>query len=158
MKCDYSEKEYEHYMNIELKSKVRIFMPSPYEEGRYFGIDAAVFSKNPSFWNMWNYIVSCWQSGVQLDPKLWGIVKDVLKDSEFIKLRYNLFVQYKTPDYITRPKTSLQYTYWKKPFLRYNIDEHQQNLLSKLEYNTKNHALVVYACAVLLTSLRPPTL
>lgn len=147
MKCDFTEKEYEHFMNRELKSKVRIFMPSPYDEGKYFGVDAAVFSKDPFLWNMWSFIVKNWQSGVKLDPRFWEITEDVLKNSPFLKFRYNLFLQYKKPDYLTRPKKSEQYKYWKHPFLRYDIDEDQQDILFKLEKNIAGQALVVYACA-----------
>lgn len=60
-------------------------MPSPYDEGRYFGIDAAVFSKDPFFWNMWSYLLQGWQSGVQLNPKLWEITEDILKNSPFLQ-------------------------------------------------------------------------
>lgn len=134
-------------MNRELKSRVRIFMPSPYDEGHYFGVDAAVFSKDPFLWNMWKYVIYSWQSGVKLHPKLWELTEEILRDSPFVKFRYNLFLQYKRPDYITRPRASMQYKQWKRPFLRYDIDEGQQDLLFKLERNTTGHAFVLYACA-----------
>lgn len=105
------------------------------------------FQKTPFCGICGGFILKNWRSGIKLDPRLWAISEDILKNSPFLKFTYNLFLQYKRPDYITRPRTSDQYKHWQKPFLRYDIDEDQQNILFKLEKNIAGQALVVYACA-----------
>jgi hypothetical protein len=121
-------------------------MPTPYLES-YVGIDASVYSENKSFWEIWN-APSNWKSGIALDPHLWDLTESIMKKHTFPKFKYNLFLQYKVPEYILHSRRGIQHDYWKKrPFYRYDLEKHQQDILCSLEKKASKHALVVYACA-----------
>jgi hypothetical protein len=134
-------------MNRELESKTPLFIPSQPDE-HYVGIDAATFSKNQAFWRMWSrWPFWNWKSGLHLNAELWDLTEEIIKDCTFPKFKYNLFLQYKRPDYISGSRKGNEYVYWRQPYLRYEIDPPQQHILFKLEQKTSAQALVIYACA-----------
>lgn len=58
--------------------------------------------------------------------------------------KYNLFVQYKVPEFLTT-KRARQWHYWGKEFFRFLITEHQQEALYSLSTAIGSNAFVVYA-------------
>lgn len=58
--------------------------------------------------------------------------------------KYNLFIQYKMPEFLTT-KRSRQWHYWGKEFFRFPITEHQQEALYSLSDSLAPNAFVVYA-------------
>lgn len=146
MECEFEEKQYEEPLNHELSWKRRIW----YTPGQVFeqriGIDAAIFSKNPLFWALWNEERK-WKGGVILEPKLWSIAEKALNADTFPKFRFNLFIQHKRPEHIASA-AGREYKHWLQPYFRYDITGHQQRTLCRLEQNTSLNAIVVYACPV----------
>ncbi|MBA7652011.1 hypothetical protein ES703_59840 [subsurface metagenome] len=151
MKCEFEEKQYEQLLNNELAGKRRIlYIPGQVSEN-IFGIDAAIFSKNRKFWKLWNNrlsyfkIWSLWKSGAYMKPETWDIMEEELNSDTFPKFKFNIFVQYKRPTYLSNP-LGREYGYWNHPYFRYDIKAHQQKVLYTLEQNVSSNAIVVYAC------------
>lgn len=145
MKCEFEEKQYEQLMNIELAKRGQVY-PSGQCLENDIAIDAAVFSGDPALWEMWrthrNLLV---KPGVYLRKELWEFAERGLRSDLFPKFRCNLFIQYKRPESVLSPNGN-EYPYWKEPYFRYRIDEHQQEILYRLELRVRSHAIVVYAC------------
>ena len=145
MQCEFEEKQYEQPLNMELTWKRKIYIPGQVFEND-IAIDAAIFSKNPKFWKLWEYGTKRkWKSGTRLKPELWDMVEETWKSDMFPKFKFNLFVQYKRPEYIYLP-WGKEYDHWKQPYFRYDLTGHQQNTLYKLEQRVASTAIVTYAC------------
>jgi len=145
MKCQFEEKQYEHPLNRELAWKRRIYNPGQVYEHK-IAIDAAILSKNREFWALWNNNAKMtWKTGLILRPELWDLVKETLNSDVFPRFKFNLLVQHKRPEHISSP-SGREYKYWKQPYFRYNLTEHQQDTLYKLEQRISSYAIIVYAC------------
>ena len=145
MQCEFEEKEYEQPLNYELAWKRRVYSPGQAFENK-IAIDAAIFSKNQKFWDLWaNRGKLTWKSGTRLKQELWENVEETWTSSRFPKFRFNLFIQHKRPEHISSP-FGKEYHRWKQPYFRYDLTEHQQITLDKLEQKVSSSAIVVYAC------------
>lgn len=145
MQCEFEEKQYEHPLNNELAWKGRIYNTGQVFENK-IAIDAAIFSKSRKFWNLWsNPRKMKWRSGTRIKRELWNLVEETWNSDKFPKFKFNLFVQHKRPEYISSPSGN-EYYYWKQPYFRYDLTEHQQNILDRLEQRVSSNAIVVYAC------------
>lgn len=145
LQCEFEEKEYEQPLNYELAWKRRVYSPGQVFENK-IAIDAAVFSKNQKFWNLWsNCEKMTWKSGTRLKRELWDLVEETWNSDRFPKFKFNLFVQHKCPEHISSPAGN-EYYYWKQPYFRYDLTSHQQNTLDILEQRVSSNAIVVYAC------------
>ena len=58
--------------------------------------------------------------------------------------RLNLFIQFKRPEYLKR-KNATEWDFWKRPYFRYAIRKHQQNLLERISEVGSRRVAVVYA-------------
>lgn len=146
MNCKFAERQYEYYLNKELESRAPVYIPDQRFEW-YIEIDAATFSRNAKFWRLWSrWPLLNWKPGIYLSQDLWDLAEEAMKERTFPKFKCNLFLQSKRPEYISRGRRGNEYQYWKQAFLRYEIDQHQQDILYKLEEKISSHALVVYAC------------
>lgn len=150
MYSEFEEKQYEQPLNNELAEKRKIF-PSGQVLESVIGIDAALYSKNIDFWKLFftwppTPFMRRWSKGVHLNRALWDDLKDSLDSASFPKFRCNIFIQYKRPEYIFSP-LGKEYRYWKQPYFRYGIIDHQQGCLYKLDQRTSGNAIVAYACA-----------
>jgi hypothetical protein len=144
MYAQFEEKQYEDALKIELVDKTSIYTPGQVFEND-IGIDAALFSKNLIFWKLWPF-GSHFPSGDSLNAELWDILEENLKTNQFPKFKCNLFVQFKRPEYISSSRGK-EYSFWNKPYFRYNIKTNQQDALCKLERNISSNSIVVYACS-----------
>ena len=143
--CEFEEKEYEQPLNYELAWKRRVWSPGQVFEKK-LGFDAAIFSKNPRFWKLWTKGTRrTWKLGIKLDQELWNIIEETWKSNAFPKFKFNLFVQHKRPEYIFS-HFGREYGYWNKPYFRYDLIDHQQDALDKLEQRVSSNGIVVYAC------------
>jgi len=143
--CEFKEKQYEQPLNNELAWKGQVYIPGQVLEND-IAIDAAIFSKNPKFWNLWNNrAMMKWKSGLRLRREFWDLAEETLKSDLFPKFKFNLFIQHKRPEHVSS-RRGKEYPHWKRPYLRYDINEHQQIILHKLEQKTSSHAIVVYVC------------
>ena len=145
VECQFEEKQFEQHLNSELARNGRIYVPGQVLENK-IAIDAAVFSKNPRFWELMRGDIQDKQKlGVFLQPELWDLIEDIWKDDLFPKFKCNLFIQHKRPEYI-KSKLGKEYGYWKQPYFRYDLDYDQQKTLLLLEQKISSQGLVVYAC------------
>lgn len=144
--AEFEEKQYEQLLNMELGENRRIFPTGQYFENTA-GVDVALFSRRIAFWRLWFFTpIIQPKRGVHLDSGFWDDLTSEWNSPRYpIKYRCNVFLQHKRPEYVTRGKSE-ELKHWRKPFFRYLIDEHQQDILSKLEQRVSNDALVLYSC------------
>jgi len=143
--CKFEEKQYEWHLNDQLAEKGQVY-PSGQHLEYDLGIDSAVFSQNPKFWAMWDRRrAQRWKTGLHLRPELWDTAERILTNNMFPKFKCNIFIQCKRPESISSPYGK-EYSYWKQPYLRYEIEDHQQITLQNLEEKISSYAIVVYAC------------
>jgi len=144
MRCQFEEKEYEQPLDYEL-GKHNVWSPGQVFENKV-GFDAAIISNNPQFWKLWQTRgISLGRQGIQLNWQIWEMVEERWKSKTFPKLKFNLFVQHKVPHYIYK-KHGSEYHYWNRPYFRYDLKDHQQEALDKLEKKVSSDGMVVYAC------------
>lgn len=155
MQCEFEEKTYENFLNLELGSKLLgsnlpVFSPGQVAEG-LLGFDAAMFTTNPNFWRMfspwwWLSPLLPPRSGLRLEPQLWEDMIHAIDSKQFPKFKCNVLIQYKRPQFISTSRGK-EYYFWHQPYFRYNIEPKQQNILEQLDSAVSNRAIVVYACA-----------
>lgn len=58
--------------------------------------------------------------------------------------RFNLFVQYKRPDYL-KTRGAAQWSDWQQAYYRYRTTPHQQDILEKTEAQSQGRAATIYA-------------
>ena len=78
-------------------------------------------------------------------PELWDTAERILTSDMFPKFKCNIFIQCKRPESVSSPNGK-EYWRWKQPYLRYDIEDHQQSVLQRLEEKISSYAVVVYAC------------
>ena len=154
MRCEFEEKTYEQYHNMELVGKSKIFFPPGQKQESILGFDSALFSKNKNFWKLWRRI-SWWRDllwpfwpqvpvGVYLDDIFWEDFREVIDKEIGLKFRFNIFIQYKRPEYM-KSNRAKEFVYWRCPYYRYDIDIHQQKILRQIEQRFNEQVIVVYA-------------
>ena len=150
MDCEFEEKQYEEPLNFELAERGSlIFSPGQVFENT-LGIDVALFSKNPDFWRIWqgNLLFPFFRSykrGVFINRKWWNKFQQDLDDKRFPKFKFNVFLQHKRPEYVSR-SNGLEFAEWRQPYFRYYTTPDQQVRLEKLEEEVASQGIVVYAC------------
>lgn len=150
MECEFEEKQYEQLLNIELAWRGSVY-PAGQVLENIIGIDAAVFTKDPGFWRLWNLrrwwwpFGSAWKKGVALSPGHWKHAQHELDSASFPRFKCNVFIQYKRPEFITSPRGK-EYGYWRQRYFRYDTRSQQQDILYELEQRISKNSLVVYAC------------
>ncbi len=77
-----------------------------------------------------------------IDPIWWEELDELLP--HFPKFRFNVFVQHKRPEYLTTPSSN-EWEDWSCPYYRYELTDHQQIALERLESLVAPQAIVVYA-------------
>ena len=148
--CEFEEKQYEQLMNIELAKKGQVYPSGQFLE-HDIAVDAAVFYGNPVFWHMWRTQRKLMvKPGLYLRKEFWEIAERELKSNMFPKFKCNLFIQYKRPESVSSPHGT-GYSHWKEPYLRYEINQYQQDILHKLERRVSAYSIVAYACPCFLT-------
>ena len=147
MKIGFSERTYEKYMDKYLSKRGDIFSPDLGDE-KVLGFDSAFFTEEYPIWVFYPPKI-----GVIATPQLWNIVPNLLSNPDILpSFRLNLFVQYKRPVYIIRSNGN-EWGSWNRPYFRYKLTMHQQRALVRLEHNTKDTAVVLYAAPAFRTAL-----
>jgi hypothetical protein len=132
-------------MNIEFAKKGQVY-PSGQCLEYDVAIDAAVFFGDPIFWHMWRTQRKLMvKPGLYLRKEFWEAAERGLKSNMFPKFKCNLFVQYKRPEQVRSPRGA-EYSFWHEPYWRYEINQHQQDILYKLERRASAYSIVTYAC------------
>lgn len=143
-KTEFKEKSYEKWFGHELAQHTNVtFSPDQCDEA-FFGFDEAFFLPIPMMRRLLPYRrLRRWQRliGVSNDEfeKIVGKVSEVLPDFSF-----NLFVQYKRPEYLTT-RGAKQWSSWGKAYYRYDVTPHQQEALEAVENLSGGRAATVYA-------------
>lgn len=148
MKCEFEERQYEIPLDVELIGAHSVFVPGLVLENS-LAIDAADFTRNLKFWGLWfdwRTFWKPWRRGVLLDSQLWDAAAQELDNAAFPRFRFNLFIQYKRPQFISS-RRGKEYDHWSQAYFRYDINDHQQERLYKLEQRVSHNAIVAYSCA-----------
>ena len=140
----FEEKDYEAPLYSQLLwGNHRISTPGQVFENA-FGIDAASEAHHPIFWDFFGYPDI--PKGTFLPHHQWGWVwRRYGKHRDLPSFPVNLLIQAKRPDYLKGRNPFLAKYGINKDYRRFNIKEHQQALLFRLERQLKNRTLVVYA-------------
>lgn len=146
MKCEFEEKEYEGPLNAQLaRDTGAIWTPGQVFEG-HFGIDAAYRIVNPILWAHVGFRQA--MQGAFLTDLPFKYLNHKSRDGfQFPSFKLNLFLQIKRPDWMMKRFKPLNYLNLERPYWRFKIKRHQQNLLEKLSEEVGKQAYVAYACA-----------
>lgn len=149
MNSEFEEKTYESYLTSELVKKHRLFSPGQVLE-KIVGFDVALKTNKKYFLKLFRHIF--WVdklNGITLKPEWWS---EIEKQTErFPKFKFNCFIQAKRPEKL-KGKRSAEYSYWNKPYFRFDTFATQQQALILLAQRTSGRALVVYACPAFHTN------
>ena len=141
MYSEFHEKAYETAFNIEL-GKTVISTSQLAEET--LGYDAyANPRRNHRIWR----ILGAKPIGVKLTEKYWlnaGLARPMLDPFPYST---SLLLQYKRPEYLSSYR-SKQWKLWQRPYYRFKITPHQQNILNALEHELLGRVLVRYWSAL----------
>ncbi len=163
---EFEEKSYEQYINIELAYKNRL-VPIGQQMESICGFDAALFTIHPVFWryldrpsrlklrNLLRRLARYWPWHLlplllfQEEPYILRDCEDIIKNLRG-RFAFNAFIQYKRPQFLTNSRAS-EWVHWKRPYYRYRLRPHQQQLLEQLSKKVHQFAVVVYAAPVFHT-------
>ena len=142
--ADFAEREYELAVAIELATGVGghppLFTAGQVLE-RVLGYDAVADPAGTHL--IWRLLELPRPRGVRLVPGLWdpGLrpPRNVLP-----RTPVSLVLQFKRPEHL-RGSRARQWAYWRAPYFRFTLREHQQRVLRHLERNLRQDAIVRYA-------------
>lgn len=144
MKATFEEKEYETAANIELScgSSSNFVRSSGQVLEAIVGYDT-VASVDPNH-TIWRVLRTPRPPGVMLLPAYFSS-KGTRVVGRIPQSSVNLILQYKRPEYLNSPK-SKQWHFWNNEYFRFQVTEHQQKALARLERSIGTRGLVRYAC------------
>lgn len=150
MKAEFEEKEYEIPLNSQLLlGNQNVWTPGQVFEGN-FGIDAALRVLRDDFWRIAGFPHPL--NGVILNDFHFGYVWRRLKSNRPLPtFKLNLFLQIKRPEKLLRRTAILRSLGLNSPYWRFEIKQHQQDLLNKLKMKLDNRVFVAYGCAAFET-------
>lgn len=151
MNVNFSERNFEAYFNSELDYKYGSmsflnpsFTPSPLEEAD-LGFDKMIYFQK------WRVL---WPDWMGYCPRfLNGVTRNNLQslgrryNEIFPKLKANIFLQYKRPQYLNTSRAS-EWQSWKKPYYRFSTRDGQHELLVRLDKIAGKKAAVLYVAPV----------
>lgn len=147
MQIKFEEKTYENYFNIELDRRSEIFFPPGQVQEGFLGFDSSAYSKNHKLWHLLGF--PFWFS-----PHFQGsFLRDIADEMEHYlnividnipTMKANILFQYKRPEYITSSLGS-EWSHWHQSYFRYEIYQHQQDLLNHIDIKLGNKVFIVYA-------------
>lgn len=138
MRAEFSERQFEFRFNHILLSgnlpNLNLYIPTQNQENN-LGFDVALFTINETFWSFF------WDIRWLVNPFNLRNLEGIIHNFEII---CNAFIQYKRPEYLSN-RRSMQRTDWGRPYYRYGIRGHQQELLASLGDRINEQWIVVYA-------------
>lgn len=144
MDIEFKEKTYEKYFGHELAQLTRAtFSPDQCDEAT-LGFDEAFLLPKEWFYEYGPYVRR------RRRERLTGIeIKEFNKHGAFVAqhmppFRFNLFVQFKRPKFLTSPGAK-QWPDWKQRYFRYEITSHQQEALERIDAQSYGRAATIYA-------------
>lgn len=147
-KTEFEEPEYEGPLyNQLLNGSLNLWTPGRRFE-RIFGIDAALLSKNHYFWSL--FAQTSPNVGTSLRNYdwhfLWHLIKRRFRPVPSFSV--NVLIQSKRPEHRSGVNSAYSKHGIKGSYWQFQITNHQQKILEKLEAKLGSEALVVYACPV----------
>lgn len=160
MRAQFEEKQFEQALNFELASANRfLYTPGQCLENT-LGFDAGVFTRNLDFWNLFpncrffrHYFKHfyLYPEGIELRKEMWDNLEHEIDNEHFFpQIKFNLFIQHKRPEYLSRQNAS-EWNSWNCPYYRYYLTRHQQEALEDLDNQIQNNGIVVYASPAFYT-------
>ena len=153
MRVQFEEKTYESYFNNELDQRSSIYFPPGQVLEGLLGFDVSAQTTNKKLWKTLGY--PFW-----FFPHFHGAnLRDVAQELNNIighivdsipRVKANLFIQYKRPEYITTANGK-EWAHWNQEYFRYEIYSQQQKLLEKIDKKFGSKALVIYAAPAIST-------
>ncbi len=147
MRTGFEEKTYENYFNAELDKRSSVFFPPGQVQEGLLGFDSSADSRNRLLWRRLGYPFWFFPhfSGIELreiadDLENW--LNEVINDIP--QIRANLIFQYKKPEFMLTGN-SKEWNHWNEPYYRYDIYQHQQSILNRIDNKFGDKVLVVYA-------------
>ncbi|MBF0433874.1 MAG: hypothetical protein HQL77_00720 [Magnetococcales bacterium] len=123
-------------------------------QGKWFGFDSAFFIDDPMIldyflhkyhWHWHHHLLKHRHiPGVVVNPELLDELLHVIDKIPPARFRFNLFLQYKRPEYVKSPLGG-EYDAWGIPYFRYYPSSEQQEMLERLEIAASSNAVVSYA-------------
>ena len=147
MRVQFEEKTYESYFNNELDQRSSIYFPPGQVLEGLLGFDVSAQTANRKLWKIlgypfWFFLpfhgVNLQDIAKELDNIIGHIVDSIPR------IKANLFIQYKRPEYITTANGK-EWIHWNQEYFRYSIYSQQQKLLDRIDSQFGDRALVIYA-------------
>lgn len=145
-KAEFEEPEYEGPLYNQLSNgSLNLWTPGRRFE-RIFGIDAALISNNQYFWNL--FAQSSPNVGTSLRNYEWHFLWHLIKRHfrPVPSFNVNVLIQSKRPEHRSGVNSKYSINGIKGAYWQFQITNHQQKILEKLEAKLSSDALVVYAC------------
>jgi hypothetical protein len=142
MLAEFKEKTYEKYFGFELARQTNVtFSPDQCDEA-FLGFDDAFLVPGRFLTRRLPHMRrKRWARGFPLS-ELDHIADELGR--HLPPFKFNLFVQYKRPEYLSRASAS-EWSCWQNSYFRYETTPHQHVLLAKLEKQSHGRAATVYA-------------
>lgn len=150
--AEFKEKTFEKYFGYEIARKTKItFSPDQCDEA-FLGFDDAFFLSSIGTIPWLPYMRR--RRLARLSGMSIGDIDSLAEDAyrRLPPFKFNLFVQYKRPEYIDHHRGK-EWAFWGAPYFRFDITVHQQKLLAEIERKASGRASVVYAAAAFWKSI-----
>jgi hypothetical protein len=142
--CEFEEAEYRGPLFNQLQTSHLLWEPGQVFE-EHIGIDHAMWTAHVYLHSLFGY--SAPLDGVRLSRHRWDYIWATRKRRKKLPgFALNVFIQAKRPMYGRYAPKDLRDKGLKSPFWRFEITEHQQLALEKLQANLGTRAIVSYAC------------
>jgi hypothetical protein len=145
-KTEFEEPEYEGPLyNQLLNGSLNIWTPGRRFE-RFFGIDAALYSKNHYFWSLFGQTTQV--AGTALRNHNWHFLLRFISRHfrRFPSYNVNVLIQSKRPKHRYGVNSAYSTHGITGQYWQFEITKHQQIILEQLEQKLGSNALVIYAC------------
>lgn len=142
--AEFEEKTYEKLFGQELARGRPICFPPGQVLENLIGFDDAFALPWHDFFLRFPFPFRRWPQG--WPGVRWSDLDRFANDlsSQVPHLKFNLFVQYKRPEYV-EGRRAAEWSYWHRAYFRYQINESQQATLERLHQACAGRAVVVYA-------------
>lgn len=145
MKAEFKEKTYEKYFSSELARLTNITYSPDQVDEFFLGFDDAFFLRPDD--------ILRWPFPFMRPSRRRRLLGMTLSELDFLAaemsellppFKFNLFVQYKRPEYLSR-RSAQEWACWDAPYFRYFTTPHQQQILEAINTQSHGRSATVYA-------------
>lgn len=142
--CEFEEAEYRGPLFNQLSTSSLLWEPGQVFE-KHIGIDHALFTTHEYLHALHGHGAPL--NGVILSRYNWGYIWAARGSKKKLpSFRLNVFIQAKRPQYGRYAPKVLKAQGLKSPYWRFEVTQHQQVALAKLQQRLNSRAIVCYAC------------